>query len=77
MCDVACIAPIHYITMHLLSNQHCDWSQQHDMLTYVTSLSKQRRLPVIICAFYFVIRQLTGGIVAHIESRCVIKAKHV
>ena len=72
---------VHIITTHLLSVERADWPKLHDMFKARDAKAWQRGFPVgfsvTICAPNLLLINIFLHIVARIESRCVIKAKHV
>ena len=65
------------ITMHLLSIKRAVWPKLHNMFKARDSKAWQREFPVTICALNLLLINIFLDIVTRIESRCVIKAKHV
>ena len=69
------------ITMHLLSIEHADWAKLHDMFIVCDAIAWQREFPVgfpvEVSALNSLFINIFHDVVARIESRCMIKAKHV
>ena len=67
--------------MHLLSIERADWPKLHDMFKARDAKAWQHEFSVgfsvRVCASNSLLINIFLDIVAHIESRCVIKAKHV
>ena len=70
-----------YITTHLLTNECADWPKLHDMFKACDAKTWQREFPVgspaRVCALNLLLINIFHDVVACIESRCMIKAKHV
>ena len=68
-------------TIHLLSIKHAEWPKLHDMFkacdTKTWHCKFLVRFPDRICALHLLCFDITRDIVVCIESRCMIKAKHV
>ena len=66
---------------HLLFIEHTDWPKLHDMFKACDTKAWQGEFPVgfpvRVCASNFLLINIFLDIVARIESRCMIKAKHV
>ena len=69
------------ITMHLLSIEHADWPKLLNMFKACDANVWQREFlvgfPFEVSALNSLFINMFHGVAAHIESRCVIKAKHV
>ena len=69
------------LTTHLLSNELADWLKLRDMFKARDAKAWQREFPVEfplkVCASNLLLINIFLDIVARIESRCMIKAKHV
>ena len=69
------------ITTHLLSIERADWPKLHDMFKARDANVWQREFPVgfpvEVSALNSLFINIFRDVVARIESRCVIKAKHV
>ena len=69
------------ITTHLLSIERADWPMLHDMFKARDSKTWQRKFPVVfparVCDLNLVFISIVHDAVAHIENRCVVKAKRV
>ena len=83
ICHIKLCASLHrhmwILTTHLLSIERADWPKLHDMLKACDAKAWQWEFPVwfpSLC-LEFVINQHLLVIVARIEGRCMIKAKHV
>ena len=67
------------LTVHLLSIERIDWPKLHDMFIARDANNGHQLLvefPVRVCALYLLFINSCHD-VAGIESRCVMKAKHV
>ena len=68
-------------TTHLLYIERADWPKLHDMFKAHDVKAWQREFPVGfplgVCASNLLLIIIFLDIVARVESRCVIKAKHV
>ena len=75
---VKCICVV-FLTTHLLSIERADWPKPHDMFKARDAKAWQREFPVgsPVCGSNLLLINIFLDIVARIESRCVIKAKHV
>ena len=71
---------IHVITTHLLSLERNDWPKLRDMFKARNTNARDREFPVgfpvEVCALNSLFFNVCHNVVARIESRCVIKAKH-
>ena len=65
------------LTMHLLSIEHADWPKLHDMFKSRDANVWQREFPVEASALNSIFINIFHDVVARIESRCLIKVKHV
>ena len=69
------------LTTHLLSIERHDWPKLHDMLKARDAKTGQRKFPagfrVRFCALDLLFINFFRDVVVGIESRCVIKSKHV
>ena len=69
------------LTTHLLSIERADWPKLHDMFKARDAIVWQREFPVgfpvEVSALNSLVINIFHNVVARIESRCVIKAKHV
>ena len=69
------------ITTHLLSIERADWPKLHEMFKARDITAWQRDFPVgfpvKVSALNSIFINTFHDVVARIESRCVIKAKHV
>ena len=69
------------LTTHLLPIERADWPKLHDMFKAREAEAWQREFPVVfsvrVCDSNLLLINIFLDIVARIESRCVIKAKHV
>ena len=69
------------LTTHLLSIERADWTKLHDMFKARDAEANQREfpvgVPVRVCASNLLLFNIFLDIIVRIESRCVIKAKHV
>ena len=67
--------------MHLLSIERADWPKLHNMFKARDANVWQREFPVgfpvEVSALNSIFINIFHDVVARIESRCVIKAKHV
>ena len=72
---------VHRLTTHLFSNERADWPQLHDMSKVRDAKTRQREFPVGfpvgVCTHNLLSINIFHDVVARIESRCMIKAKHV
>ena len=70
-----------YVSTHPLSIKRADWRKLHGMFKARDAKAWLREFPVEfpvrVCAFNVLLINMFLDIVARIESRCVIKAKHV
>ena len=70
-----------FITTHLCSIERAIWPKLHGMFKARDAKAWQREFPVEfpvrVCASNLLLINIFLDIVARIESRCVIKAKHV
>ena len=68
------------ITTHLLSIERANWPKLHDMFKAHDAIAWQREFPVgfpvEVSALNSLFINIFHDVVARIESRCVIKAKH-
>ena len=68
------------INKHLHSNERADWPKLHDMFKARDAKTWQRGFPVgfpvIVCASNLLLVTIFRDVVARIESRYMIKAKH-
>ena len=69
------------LTTHLLSIDRADWQKLHDMFKARDANVWQREFPVgfpiEVSALNLFFVNIFHDVVTRIESRCVIKAKHV
>ena len=69
------------ITTHLFFIERADWPKVHDMFKARDAIAWQREFPVgfplRVCASNLIFINIFLDIVARMESRCVIEAKHV
>ena len=69
------------LTTHLLSIERADWPKLHEMFKARDANVWQRQFPVgfpvEVSALNSLFINIFHDVVARIESRCVIKAKHV
>ena len=69
------------LTTHLLSIERTDWPKLHDMFKACDANVWQREFlvgfPVEVSALNSLFINIYHDVVARIEIRCVIKAKHV